>query len=547
MLCISTFSTFVSAADIHIYAGDSFENAAENLNPGDTLIVHEGTYNGSGRISIQVQATALAPAIIRAAAGEQRPLITRVSGDAVQNTINIEDADYLTIQGLEISSNGGDGVTVNGSPSYITLEDLLIHDISVGLNFRSSMHHLTIRGNHIYNTNDTGEGMYVGCNNAACAVTDSVIENNWIHNTFAASQGDGIEIKLGSHSNIIRNNVIHDTNYPCILLYGTTGNPRNVVEGNVMWNCGDSGIQAAADAVIRNNIILDGPGTGFNSQPHQSATPQNLEFVHNTLIGGSPCVRLNDWDGKTGLIFANNAVYCPTNHFVISGLSGVIVSGNVFEPSGGSFPGSGYITGRSENEDFTDVANRQVYPTHDSPLLGAGDPAYVTPVDFNGTTRTGNTDAGAYTWSGDPNPGWYIQANFKSSNPTPTPPTLDFSTNTTVVANNDSATLSWSTANADTCQASGSWTGTKGTSGSEDTGSLTADVSYDMSCTGAGGSVNKTVSITVQPQNPTPAPTPNPTPAPSGGSSSSALNPLWILFLVLTGHYRRRTSRTCRS
>ena len=164
-----------------------------------------------------------------------------------QNTINIEGAEYLTIRGLEISSNGGDGINMSGNPSWITLQDLVIHDISVGINFRSSMHHINVRRNNIYDTNDTGEGMYVGCNNSACSVTDSLIEGNWVHDTLAATQGDGIEIKKGSHSNIIRDNVIHDTNYPCILLYGTDGNPRNIVEGNVMWNCGDSGIQVGVE------------------------------------------------------------------------------------------------------------------------------------------------------------------------------------------------------------------------------------------------------------------------------------------------------------
>jgi hypothetical protein len=274
------------AATVHIYPGDSFESAAESLRAGDTLIVHEGTYPDSGRISVTAKGTPSAPVVIEAAEGEARPHITRLAGATVQNTINIEGATYLTIRGLEISSNGGDGINLNSNPSYITLEDLDIHDIAVGINLRSDMHHITIRRNHIYRTAGTGEGMYVGCNWAACVVSDSLMEGNWIHDTLQASQGDGIEIKRGSHSNILRDNVIHDTNYPCILVYGTEGNPRNVIEGNAMWNCGDSGIQAAADAEIHNNIILESPGNGFNSQDHQGVTPNNLEFVHNTIVGG---------------------------------------------------------------------------------------------------------------------------------------------------------------------------------------------------------------------------------------------------------------------
>ena len=592
------------AADIEIFPGDSFETAVEILKPGDTLTVHEGTYFDSGRISIGVKGTLNSPVIIEAAAGEERPLITRIPGDTAQNTINIEGAEYLTIRGLEISSNGGDGINMSGNPSYITLEDLVIHDISVGINFRSSMQHITVRRNHIYATNDTGEGMYVGCNYATCAVSDSLIENNWIHDTFAASQGDGIEIKRGSHSNIVRDNVIHDTNYPCILLYGTEGNPRNVVEGNVMWNCGDSGIQAAADSIIRNNIILEGPDNGFNSQPHQDVSPNNLEFIHNTIVGGDPCVRISGWDNKPGLVFANNAVYCSSSSFNVGGLNGVAVSGNVFEPATGSFPSGGNTQGRSESLDFIDAAGRNVYPTSDSSLIGAGDPTYAVSNDFNGTPRLASVDTGAYDWTGAQNPGWRIAPGFKDSNPAPTlvfsaspmtvnyqdqstlswsstnaitcdasgdwsgskpttgqevigpmtvtsefglhcsnadgvtisqnvtvtvsqapaiPPTLAFSASTTLVAINDSATLSWSSTDADSCLASDAWTGSKPISGSESTGSLSSSATYTLECTGLGGNITRSVSVQVQAQAPT-----DTNAAPGGGAI------VWLnLFLLL--------------
>jgi len=497
-LCIAAFdSGETDAAEIEIFPGESFEASVESLNPGDTLTVHEGTYVDSGRVSIGVTGTSVSPVIIQAAAGEQKPLITRSGGDSVQNTINIEGAEYVTIRGLEISSNGGDGINMSANPAYITLEDLVIHDISVGINFRSSMHHITVRRNHIYATNDTGEGMYVGCNNATCAVSESLIEGNWIHDTMAATQGDGIEIKRGSHSNIIRNNVIHDTNYPCILLYGTEGNPRNVVEGNVMWNCGDSGIQAAADSIIRNNIILEGPDNGFNSQPHQDVSPNNLHFIHNTVVGGDPCVRISGWGNKQGLVFANNAVYCASNSFRVGGLDGVTVSGNVFEPATGSFPANGYEEGRSESADFLDATERDVYPTSDSPLLGVGDPTYATSIDFNGTQRLGSVDAGAYTWTGAQNPGWPIAPGFKDSNPAPT---LSIAASPTTVDYQGQSTLNWSTTNALSCEASGAWSGSKPTNGQQVVGPLTATSNYGLACENPDGvSVSRSATVTVRP------------------------------------------------
>ncbi len=412
------------AAVREIRPPDSFESAVESLAPGETLIVHAGTYSDSGRISISVRGTPTAPVVIRGADGEARPVITRPTSAVLQNTINIEGATYLTVRGLEIIGNGGDGVNLNSLPSYVTLEDLLIHDVDVGVNVRSSADHLQVLRTHIHHTGKdggTGEGMYIGCNYATCVVRDSLFERNWIHDTKVSTQGDGIEVKHGSHSNVVRDNVIHDTGYPCVLVYGTEGGGRNVIEGNAMWNCGDSGIQAAADAVIRNNLILASPGSGFNSQDHQGATPQNLEFVHNTIVGGSPCLRLSNWGGKTGLVLANNAVYCEGGGYVISSVSGVTVVGNVLVPATSALPSSGYRVGRSAAQDFLGATARNVYPSATSPLLDAGSPAWVTTIDFNATARSGPPDAGAYTWTGATNPGWVVTAGFKSA-AAPLPP-----------------------------------------------------------------------------------------------------------------------------
>lgn len=192
------FVTTTAWAEVtEIFPGQSFKAAFESLGPGDTLIVHEGTYSESGaRIRISAKGTVSEPITVKGAEGEARPLITRPAGSTPQNTINIEGATYVTIRHLEITGNG-DGINMSGGPHHITLEDNEIHDIDVGINFRSSMDSIVVRRNHIYNTAGTAEGMYVGCNNASCAVSNSIIEQNWIHDT-RGSQGDGIEIKYGS-------------------------------------------------------------------------------------------------------------------------------------------------------------------------------------------------------------------------------------------------------------------------------------------------------------------------------------------------------------
>jgi len=97
----------------------------------------------------------------------------------------------------------------------------------------------------------------------------------------------------------------------------------------------------------------------------------------------------------------------------------------------------------------------------------------------------------------------------------PASPTLNFSANPTSVSSGSSSTLTWSTTNADTCIASGAWSGTKAVSGSESTGALTATATYTLNCSGGGGSVIKSLAVTVS-STPAPPP-PSPSPPPSSG------------------------------
>ncbi len=80
---------------------------------------------------------------------------------------------------------------------------------------------------------------------------------------------------------------------------------------------------------------------------------------------------------------------------------------------------------------------------------------------------------------------------------TPPAPTLSFSASPTTVMQNATTSLTWSTTFADSCVASDGWTGNKGTSGSEDSAPLTADIQFTMTCTGPGGTVTQNVQVTV--------------------------------------------------
>jgi hypothetical protein len=93
---------------------------------------------------------------------------------------------------------------------------------------------------------------------------------------------------------------------------------------------------------------------------------------------------------------------------------------------------------------------------------------------------------------------------------TPVAPTLTFTASPTSLVGSGSSNLTWSATNASSCTASGSWSGTKNTSGSQ-TVSLSQTSTYTLMCTGAGGSVTRTASVSVS-TPPTPTSTPTSTP-----------------------------------
>ncbi|MBI2285373.1 hypothetical protein HYU82_00930 [Candidatus Saccharibacteria bacterium] len=76
-------------------------------------------------------------------------------------------------------------------------------------------------------------------------------------------------------------------------------------------------------------------------------------------------------------------------------------------------------------------------------------------------------------------------------------PTVALSASPTTVTAGDSSTLSWSSANATSCTASGAWSGAKPTSGSTSTGALNATSTYSLTCSGGSGSATASVTVSV--------------------------------------------------
>src|SRR5262245_5327473 len=108
----------------------------------------------------------------------------------------------------------------------------------------------------------------------------------------------------------------------------------------------------------------------------------------------------------------------------------------------------------------------------------------------------------------------FILASGSTPPPITTPPSAALSASPTSITAGQAATLTWSSTNATGCTASGAWSGTKPTAGTQSV-TPTSSSTYSMVCTGAGGtspSASATVAVGT-------------TPPPNGGGAIKDLPP----------------------
>jgi hypothetical protein len=377
--------------------GAALKAAMQDLQPGDRLEVGGGTWSVDTYLNLSLAGTADAPIRIVAQTGET-PVLTRA--DASQNVLNLGaggmPARFVSLEGLEIT--GGDIALRLYDCANVWVDSCHVHDCSGNAIAANSdpVDHLTFTRNTVHGTGGTGEGFYIGGNYSDPVAHHCVIARNHVYDT-GGTQGDGIELKQGSWGNVIAENYVHDASYPCILVYGTDGNPPNVIERNVCIGSGNNVMQVQGEAIVRNNVLANGLH-GLWSGDHQGET-RDLVVVHNTILNASTAARLEDWGGRPGMVFANNACYSNGGYAIrfSGGSKGVMVAGNV---AFGSVVGTtgGYTLGGGLTDFLAadwDGAPLDVQPAGPGPPSGAGDAAYAVLLDLSGAMRMPPLDAGA--------------------------------------------------------------------------------------------------------------------------------------------------------
>ena len=386
--------------------GERLAQAIGRLEPGDRLEIAPGKYSIAKKFNLDLQGTAEYPIWIVGAGSEGPVVITRP--DHQQNVLNLGEnqlTEYVCLRNLELT--GGSTLIRFYRCRHLWLDHCHLHHSGaegITTNSRDTSHFF-ITGNHFHHfqsPNATGEAMYLGGNHSVAKMTYSVIANNHVHDC-GGKQGDGIELKQGSHHNWIVGNHVHDTQYPCIIVYGTDGEGINQVERNFCYRSGDNVMQVQGEAIVKNNILLSANGAGLSSADHQGKT-SDLQVIHNTIVSQQRGVNLTSWNQRRGMIFANNAIYTDGGEAIRfpGGSEGVEIAGNVVvgRVSGVS---RGFSLGEGL-EDFIDLtwdsAKRDVRPSATSPLLKAGVSQHSVEADFLGAKRNGVPTSGAISEAG---------------------------------------------------------------------------------------------------------------------------------------------------
>jgi len=439
IVLLAALSRPASAGDIFLAPGDDVLTKTAVLNAGDRYLFDDGVYEIAEELRWSGQGTEDEPIFIGAKEGA-KPIFrmnggyflarihdaswVRVEGivfegadgwaDAGFNGIAIENATHVTVADNEIRFFDGYGIYISGASSEVAIERNWIHEVE-------------------------SDGIYVGCGDASCFVTDSTFANNQLgdlgvvlEDGTISDYASGVVLAHGSQGNTIRDNVVYRTSNDGIYVGSTEFGPQNIVEGNAVWETTEDGIVIEGSALVRNNVVFDVGDDGIRCYDSDRNTLEDVVISFNTVAGAFDyAVEVEDWVGKSGMVLANNAIVNPIGR----GLRYVYDSYNGEEADGDNVITTNVVTGFVEGwdpavhpvgvvpgggyEDFAGAEGWDFYPATGSSLVNAADPSgdtFIPDVDFNGVQRQGDVpDVGAYEYGGAGNPGWAIEEGFKST------------------------------------------------------------------------------------------------------------------------------------
>ena len=366
----------------------TLNHAAGLVNPGDTVHVLDGSYQG---FDLRRSGTAANPITFQAEGSNAQ--ITADNG-TTPDGINVENAAYIVIDGFVVNNRSRAGIRVAVS-QFVTVKNC-----HTGFNgtwgiFSGFADDFTIENNETHHS-QTQHGIYV-----SNTCTRPIVRGNLVHDNYANGihmNGDVSEGGVGMISNaLVEGNVIHANGVGGGSGINMDGVKDSVVQNNLLYDNHASGISLYhidASAGSTNNLVVN--NTIIVASDGRWAVNINSNSTGNT-IRNNILWNLHPWHGAITIDSTSRTGFHSDHNAVISRFS---TDGGDTVLDLPSWQALGYDAGSF----VADPSVLFVNPSSDFHLLGSapavdtGSPAGAPSVDLDGNPRPAGAgfDVGAY-------------------------------------------------------------------------------------------------------------------------------------------------------